>query len=100
LEQDIAKAARTVLFEINDEITRNAFTSMVEPYLRDIKGRRGITDYRVVADTSVNTPEVIDRNEFVANIYIKPARSINYIQLNFVSTRTGVTFDEVIGTNI
>ena len=100
LEDNIAQAARTVLFEFNDDITRNAFVSLVEPYLRDVKGRRGITDYRIVADSSVNTGEVIDRNEFVANIFIKPARSVNYVQLNFIATRTGVTFDEIVGTTI
>jgi phage tail sheath protein FI len=100
LEDNIAQAARTVLFEFNDDITRNAFVSLVEPYLRDVKGRRGITDYRIVADSSVNTGEVIDRNEFVAQIYVKPARSVNYVQLNFVATRTGVTFDEIVGTTI
>jgi len=73
------------------------FRNMVEPFLRDIKGRRGITDFRVVCDTTNNTGQVIDRNEFVADIYIKPARSINFISLNFIATRTGVDFAEIVG---
>ena len=97
LEKAIARAARSSLFEFNDEFTRSQFVNLIEPFLRDIKGRRGIYDYRVVADTTNNTPEVIDRNEFIGDIYIKPARSINFIQLNFVATRTGVAFDEVVG---
>lgn len=97
LEKSIAKAARSTLFEFNDEFTRAAFVNIVEPYLRDVKGRRGVYDYRVVCDTTNNTAEVIDRNEFVGDIYIKPARSINFIQLNFVAVRTGVAFEEVVG---
>jgi phage tail sheath protein FI len=97
LEKSIAKAARSSLFEFNDDFTRAAFVNLVEPYLRDVKGRRGIYDYRVVCDTTNNTGEVIDRNEFVGDIYIKPARSINFIQLNFVAVRTGVAFEEVVG---
>jgi phage tail sheath protein FI len=97
LEKAIARAARSSLFEFNDEFTRSQFVNLVEPFLRDIQGRRGIFDFRVVCDTTNNTPEVIDRNEFVGDIYIKPARSINFIQLNFVATRTGVAFDEVVG---
>ena len=97
LEKAIARAARSSLFEFNDEFTRAQFVNLIEPFLRDIKGRRGIYDYRVVADTTNNTAEVIDRNEFIGDIYIKPARSINFIQLNFVATRTGVAFDEVVG---
>ena len=97
LEKSIAKAARSSLFEFNDDFTRAAFVNLVEPYLRDVKGRRGIYDYRVVCDTTNNTSEVIDRNEFVGDIYIKPARSINFIQLNFVAVRTGVAFEEVVG---
>lgn len=97
LEKTIAKAARSSLFEFNDEFTRAAFVNLVEPYLREIQGRRGIYDFRVVCDTTNNTPEVIDRNEFVGDIYIKPARSINFIQLNFVAVRTGVAFEEVVG---
>jgi phage tail sheath protein FI len=97
LEKAIAKAARSSLFEFNDEFTRAAFVNLVEPYLRDVQGRRGIFDFRVVCDNTNNTAEVIDRNEFVGDIYIKPARSINFIQLNFVAVRTGVSFDEVVG---
>jgi phage tail sheath protein FI len=97
LEKSIAKAARSSLFEFNDEFTRAAFVNLVEPYLRDVQGRRGIYDFKVVCDTTNNTGEVIDRNEFVGDIYIKPARSINYIQLNFVAVRTGVSFEEVVG---
>jgi len=97
LEKSIARAARSSLFEFNDEFTRAAFVNLVEPYLRDVQGRRGIYDFRVVCDTTNNTPEVIDRNEFVGDIYIKPARSINFIQLNFVAVRTGVAFEEVVG---
>ena len=97
LEKAIARAARYSLFEFNDQFTRAQFVSLVEPFLRDVQGRRGITDYRVVCDETNNTGEVIDRNEFVGDIYIKPARSINFIQLNFVAVRTGVSFDEVVG---
>ena len=97
LEKAIARAARFSLFEFNDQFTRAQFVALVEPFLRDVQGRRGITDFRVVCDETNNTPEVIDRNEFVGDIYIKPARSINFIQLNFVAVRTGVSFDEVVG---
>tara|TARA_R110002020_G_scaffold49638_3_gene141072 strand:+ start:582 stop:2534 length:1953 start_codon:yes stop_codon:yes gene_type:complete len=97
LEKAISRAARFSLFEFNDQFTRSQFVSLVEPFLRDIQGRRGITDFRVVCDESNNTGEVIDRNEFVGDIYIKPARSINFIQLNFVAVRTGVSFDEIVG---
>lgn len=97
LEKAISRAARFSLFEFNDQFTRAQFVSLVEPYLRDVQGRRGITDYRVVCDDTNNTGEVIDRNEFVGDIYIKPARSINFIQLNFVAVRTGVSFNEVVG---
>jgi phage tail sheath protein FI len=97
LEKAISKAAKYSLFEFNDEFTRAQFVALVEPYLRDVKGRRGIYDFRVVCDETNNTPEVIDRNEFVGDIYIKPARSINFIQLNFVAVRTGVAFSEVVG---
>jgi phage tail sheath protein FI len=98
LEKSISRAARSSLFEFNDEFTRAQFVNLVEPFLRDVQGRRGIFDYRVVCDTTNNTPEVIDRNEFVGDIYIKPARSINFIQLNFVAVRTGVSFNEVVGS--
>lgn len=85
------------MFEFNDEFTRAEFVNIVEPFLREIQGRRGITDFRVVCDKSNNTPEVTDRNEFIGDIFIKPARSINFIQLNFVAVRTGVDFSEVVG---
>ena len=97
LEKAIARAARYSLFEFNDEFTRSQFVALIEPYLRDVQGRRGIYDFRVVCDETNNTPEVIDRNEFVGDIYIKPARSINFIQLNFIAVRTGVDFTEVVG---
>ncbi len=98
LERAISRAAEQVLFEFNDEFTRAEFVNIVEPVLREVKGRRGITDFRVVADATNNTPAVIDRNEFIASIFIKPARSINYVTLNFVAVRTGVDFEEVVGT--
>ena len=98
LERAISRAAEQVLFEFNDEFTRAEFVNIVEPVLREVKGRRGITDFRVVCDESNNTPAVIDRNEFIASIFIKPARSINYVTLNFVAVRTGVDFEEVVGT--
>jgi phage tail sheath protein FI len=98
LERAIGRAAEQALFEFNDEFTRAEFVNIVEPVLREVKGRRGITDFRVVCDETNNTPAVVDRNEFIANIFIKPARSINYITLNFVAVRTGVDFEEVVGT--
>lgn len=97
LEKAIATAAKSSLFEFNDEFTRAQFRSLVEPFLRDVQGRRGIYDFKVVCDNTNNTGEVIDRNEFVGDIYIKPAKSINFIQLNFIAVRTGVEFSEVIG---
>ena len=97
LEKSIAKAAQFILFEFNDEFTRSQFRQLVEPFLREVQGRRGIFDFKVVADETNNTPEVIDRNEFVADIFIKPTRSINFIQLNFIAVRTGVSFSEVGG---
>jgi len=97
LEKAIATAAKFQLFEFNDEFTRASFRNLVEPFLRDVQGRRGIFDFRVVADDTNNTGEVIDRNEFIGDIYIKPARSINFITLNFVAVRTGVEFEEVVG---
>ena len=97
LEKAISRAARYSMFEFNDQFTRAQFVNLVEPFLRDVQGRRGITDFRVVCDESNNTGQVIDRNEFVGDIYIKPARSINFIQLNFVAVRTGVSFNEVVG---
>ena len=97
LEKAIATAAKFQLFEFNDEFTRAQFRNLVEPFLRDIQGRRGMTDFSVVCDESNNTADVIDRNEFRADIFVKPARSINFIQLNFIATRTGVAFSEVAG---
>jgi hypothetical protein len=97
LEKAIALAAKYTLFEFNDAFTRTQFRNLVEPYLRDVQGRRGIFDFKVVCDETNNTPEVIDRNEFIGDIYIKPARSINFIQLNFIAVRTGVAFNEIIG---
>ena len=98
IERAIALAGRNVMFEFNDEFTRAEFVNIVEPFLREIKGRRGITDFRVVCDATNNTAAVIDRNEFIASIFIKPARSINFVTLNFVAVRTGVEFEEVVGT--
>ena len=97
LEKAIATASKFQLFEFNDEFTRAQFRNLVEPFLRDIHGRRGITDFKVKCDDSNNTGEVIDRNQFIADIFIKPARSINFITLNFIATRTGVAFSEVGG---
>ena len=97
LEKAIATAAKFQLFEFNDEFTRAQFKNLVEPFLRDVQGRRGITDFSVVCDESNNTGEVIDRNEFIGDIFIKPARSINFITLNFIAVRTGVEFSEVGG---
>lgn len=97
LEKAIATAAKFTLFEFNDDFTRASFKNMVEPFLRDVQGRRGIYDFRVVCDETNNTGEVIDRNEFVGDIYIKPAKSINFIQLNFVAVRSGVEFSEIVG---
>ena len=97
LEKSISKAAKYSLFEFNDEFTRAQFVALVEPFLRDVKGRRGIYDFKVVCDETNNTQQVIDSNQFVGDIYIKPARSINFIQLNFVAVRTGVAFSEIVG---
>ena len=98
LERAIGRAAQQVLFEFNDEFTRAEFVNIVEPVLREVQGRRGITDFRVVCDETNNTPAIVDRNEFIANVFIKPARSINFVTLNFVAVRTGVDFEEVVGT--
>jgi phage tail sheath protein FI len=95
LEKAIATAAKFQLFEFNDPFTRAQFRNLVEPFLRDVQGRRGITDFKVVCDESNNTAQVIDTNNFVADIFIKPARAINFIQLNFIATRTGISFEEV-----
>ena len=97
LEKAVSTASKFQLFEFNDEFTRAQFRNLVEPFLRDVKGRRGITDFLVVCDETNNTGQVIDTNQFVADIYIKPARSINFITLNFVATRTGVEFSEIVG---
>ena len=98
IEEAISAAAKDQLFEFNDEITRTNFVNIVEPFLRDVQSKRGIFDFRVVCDETNNTAAIIDSNEFVADIFIKPARSINFIGLTFVATRTGISFDEVIGT--
>jgi hypothetical protein len=98
LEKSIEQAARAQLFEFNDAITRTNFINIVEPYLRDVRAKRGITEFLIVCDESNNTPDVIDANQFKADIFIKPARSINFVGLTFVATRTGVSFSEVLGT--
>ena len=98
IERAISLAARNILFEFNDEFTRAEFVNIVEPFLREIQGRRGITDFRVVCDATNNTSVVVDNNEFVADIFVKPARSINFVVLNFVAVRSGVSFEEVVGT--
>lgn len=98
IEQALQRAAQAQLFELNDELTRANFKNIVEPYLRDVQAKRGLYGFLVVCDTSNNTPDVIDNNEFRADIYLKPAKSINYVTLTFVATRTGVSFEEVAGT--
>ena len=97
LEKAISTAAKFTLFEFNDSFTRSQFVNLVDPFLRDVQSRRGIQDFRVVCDETNNTPEIIDRNEFVGDIFIKPNRSINFIQLNFVAVRSGVEFSEIVG---
>jgi len=97
LEKAVATAAKYQLFEFNDAFTRAQFTSLLTPFLRDVQGRRGIYDFKVICNQSNNTGEVVDRNEFVADIFIKPAKTINFIQLNFIATRTGVAFEEIGG---
>ena len=97
IEEACKVAARSILFEFNDEFTRDQFKAMVNPYLRDVQSRRGMTDFLVVCDETNNTGQVIDNNEFRADIYVKPARSINFITLTFIATRTGVDFAEVVG---
>ena len=99
LEKAVSTASKASLFEFNDEFTRAQFRNMVEPFLRDVKGRRGITDFKVICDGTNNTGTIIDTNKFVADIYVKPARSINFITLNFIATRTGVEFSEIAGGN-
>ena len=97
IEQALERAAQAQLFEFNDSITRSNFVNIVEPYLRDVQSKRGLYDFLVICDESNNTPDVIDNNEFRADIFIKPAKSINYVTLTFVATRTGISFDEVAG---
>ena len=97
LQKSISISAKSILFEFNDEFTQAQFRNLVEPFLRDIQGRRGIFNYKVICDASNNTSEVVDSNRFVADIYVKPSRSINFIQLNFIATRTGVEFSEIVG---
>jgi len=98
IERAISRAARQTIFEFNDQFTRAEFVGIVEPVLRNIKGRRGITDFQIVCDETNNGPEIVDTNQFVANIFIKPARSINFVTLNFVGVRSGVEFSEIVGT--
>ena len=95
LEKAIATAAKFQLFEFNDAFTRAQFVALVEPFLRDVQGRRGIYDFRVVCDETNNTPQVIDSNEFRGDIFVKPAKSINFITLTFIATRTGISFEEL-----
>ena len=97
LERTIGNLAKSVLFELNDATTRGTFFTNSNSYMEEVKAKRGVTDFLVVCDETNNTPDVIDRNEFVAEIYVKPARSINYITITFVATRTGVSFSEVTG---
>ena len=98
VEQALENAATSTLFELNDPLTRANFVNIVEPYLRDVQAKRGIYDFLVICDETNNTPDVIDNNEFRADIFLKPAKSINFITLTFVATRTGVDFQEVVGT--
>ena len=97
LENAIQAAAKDVMFEFNDALTRNGFVNAVEPFLRDIQAKRGIQDFRLICDETNNTAAIIDANEFIADIFIKPSRSINFIGLTFVATRSGVSFSEIIG---
>jgi phage tail sheath protein FI len=97
LEKAISTAAKFTLFEFNDAFTRSQFVNLVDPFLRDVQARRGIQDFRVVCDETNNTPDIIDRNEFVGDIFIKPSKAINFIQLNFVAVRSGVEFSEIVG---
>jgi len=97
VEQSLERAAEAQLFEFNDQITRSNFVNIVEPYLRDVRAKRGIYDFLIICDETNNTPDVIDNNEFRADIFLKPAKSINYVTLTFVATRTGISFEEVAG---
>jgi phage tail sheath protein FI len=98
IEQSLQRAAEAQLFELNDELTRANFKNIIEPYLRDVQAKRGLYGFLVICDTSNNTPDVIDNNEFRADIFLKPTKSINFVTLTFVATRTGVSFEEVAGT--
>ena len=98
IESVIERASRSQLFEFNDDLTRTNFVNIVEPYLRDVQAKRGISEFVLICDESNNTPDVIDANTFKADIFVKPARSINFIGLTFVATRTGISFDEVVGS--
>ena len=97
MEKALERRAQSKLFEFNDEITRANFVNIVEPYLRDVQAKRGLIDFRVICDESNNTPSIVDNNEFRADIFLKPTKSINYVTLSFVATRTGVSFEEVAG---
>ena len=98
VEQALESAANAQLFELNDVNTRSNFVNIVEPYLRDVQAKRGITDFVVICDGTNNTPDIVDNNEFRADIFLKPTKSINYVTLTFVATRTGVSFEEVVGS--
>ena len=98
LEKAISNAAKSTLFDFNDEFTRAQFVNLIEPFLRDVQGRRGITDFQVVCDDSNNTSQIVDSNQFVGDIFVKPNRSINFIQLNFVAVRSGVEFSTIVGS--
>ena len=97
VEKALEGLANDTLFEFNDEITRSTFVNAVEPYLRDVQAKRGLYDFRVICDSSNNTPDIVDNNEFRADIFLKPSKVINYVTLTFVATRTGVAFEEVTG---
>ena len=97
VEQSLKSSANAQLFELNDQATRSNFRNIVDPYLRDIRAKRGIVDFLVICDETNNTPDVVDNNEFRADIFLKPTKSINYVTLTFVATRTGVSFEEVAG---
>jgi hypothetical protein len=98
LQQAISFAAKDLLFEFNDEVTRTNFVNIVEPFFRDVQSKRGVYDFVIVCDETNNTAAVIDNNEFLADFYIKPTKSINFIGLTFVATRSGVSFSQVVGT--
>ena len=98
LEKAISTASKFFLFEQNDSFTRAQFKNMIIPFLKTVVARRGITDFLVICDESNNTPDIVDRSEFVASIFVKPTRTVNFIQLNFVATSTGVAFSEIVGS--